>query len=60
MDVWYMPITKEMEDLYDKPIPQYANGGGVAALAPRAKAMFNTPDIRRGVAAFAPYTTRRA
>lgn len=37
-----------------------ANGGGVAALAPRAKAMFNTPDIRRGVAAFAPYTTRRA
>lgn len=60
MDVWYMPITKEMEDLYGKPIPQYANGGGVAALAPRAKAMFNTPDIRRGVAAFAPYTTRRA
>jgi len=38
----------------------YANGGGVAALAPKAKAMFNTPYIRRGVGAFAPYTTRRA
>jgi len=37
-----------------------ANGGGVAALAPRAKGMFNTPHIRRGVGSFAPYTTRRA
>jgi hypothetical protein len=38
----------------------YANGGGVAALAPRAKEMFNIPRIQRGVAAYAPYTTRRA
>jgi hypothetical protein len=60
MDTWYMPITKEMEDLYRKPIPQYANGGGVAALVPRANAMFNTPVIRRGMGAFAPYTSRRA
>lgn len=38
----------------------YAGGGGITALAPRAKVMLNTPDIRRGVGFFAPYTSRRA
>jgi hypothetical protein len=58
-------LLNEYEDLekYNEEaaaVRNYVNGGGVAALAPRAKAMFNTPDIRLGVGAFAPYTTRRA
>jgi len=64
MSVWLLKITPEMEKAYSspevKPYANYANGGGVAALVPRANAMFNTPVIRRGMGAFAPYTSRRA
>ena len=31
----------------------YARGGGVASLAPVAKNMFRTPDVRRGIGGFA-------
>lgn len=37
-----------------------ANGGGIAALAPRATGMFNGPKINKGVGAYAPLTRRRA
>ena len=55
------PTSKIFDDYGNMIMPvQKANGGGVAALAPRARAMFNTPSIRRGVAAFAPLISRRA
>ena len=50
----------EQQRLREAAVRNYANGGGVSALVPRANAMFNTPVIRRGMGAFAPYTSRRA
>jgi hypothetical protein len=74
-NAYFMKRAKELENLreYSEDLPEqnrdradeaavrnYANGGGVAALAPRATGMFNGPQINKGVGAYAPLTRRRA
>ena len=58
LPVYYMPLSDEIKQMYRKPIPTYAMGGGVGSMAPVARNMFQGYDIRRGVGAYAPYTRR--
>lgn len=58
LPVYYMPLSDEIKQMYRKPIPTYAMGGGVGSLAPVARNMFNVSDIKRGVGAYAPYIRR--
>ncbi len=58
LPVYYMPLSDEIKQMYRKPIPTYAMGGGVGSMVPVARNMFRGYDIRRGVGAYAPYVRR--
>lgn len=59
LPVYYMPLSDEIKQMYRKPIPTYAMGGGVGSMVPVARNMFQGyDDIRRGVGSYAPYVRR--
>ena len=56
--VYYMPLSDEIKQMYRKPIPTYAMGGGVGSLAPVARNMYKIPSVKRGVGSYIPQMRR--